>query len=726
MAKHGALLFSYAFSILVFATSLSCKAIDSEDRKTYIVYLGSLPHDEVFSPLSNQIGILERVVQKTSAANFLLTSYKRSFNGFAAKLTEQERERLAGMKEVVSVFPSRTFQLQTTRSWDFLGLNQTAKRNATVESNTIIGVIDSGISPDSESFNDEGFGPAPKKWKGVCKGGQNFTCNNKIIGARYYTDDGASDAIGHGTHTASTAAGNPVKDVSFYGLAQGTARGGVPSARIAAYKVCSVSGCPTEAILQGFDDAIADGVDIITISIGAESSAPFQQDPIAIGAFHAMEKGILTLQSAGNSGPEAGSVSSVAPWTLTVAASSTDRRIIDKIVLGNGKTIVGSSVNSFKLNGTSFPLVYGKDASSQCVDSDARQCVAGCLDVDLVKGKIVLCDQAGGNTEARQAGALGSILNTSKPDVAFVVPLPASGLGSQDYDVVKSYLKSTKRPRANILKSEAIKDDGAPVVASFSSRGPNQIVPEIIKPDISAPGIDILAAYSTLAPITGSTQDKRRVKYSILSGTSMSCPHVAGVAAYIKTFHPDWSPAAIKSSIMTTAWPVNDTKTSPAEFAYGSGHINPLKAINPGLVFEASKEDYIKFLCSVLDEGSVRLISGDSSSCPAGSAKVSPKDLNYPSLAANVNSSTSFTINFHRTVKNVGLPNSTYKANILSSSKVAIKVVPHVLSFKSLNEEKTFDVTVVGRGIPEGSHVSASLVWTDGTHSVRTPILVAA
>ncbi|PQQ19645.1 subtilisin-like protease SBT4.5 [Prunus yedoensis var. nudiflora] len=182
----------------------------------------------------------------------------------------------------------------------------------------------------------------------------------------------------------------------------------------------------------------------------------------------------------------------------------------------------------------------------------------------------------------------------------------------------------------------------------------------------------------------------------------MSCPHVAGVAAYIKTFHPDWSPAAIKSSIMTTA-----------------------ARYNPGLVFEASKEDYIKFLCSVLDEGSVRLISGDSSSCPAGSAKVSPKDLNYPSLAANVKPSTSFTINFHRTVKNVGLTNSTYKANILSSSEVDIKVVPDVLSFMSLNEEKTFDVTVVGRGIPEGSHVSASLVWTDGTHSVRSPILVA-
>ncbi|VVA32685.1 PREDICTED: subtilisin [Prunus dulcis] len=684
MAKHGAFLFTYAFFILILSMSLLCKAIGHEDRKPYIVYLGSLPHDELYSPLSHHLGILERVVEGSSVANALIRSYRRSFNGFVAKLTDREREKLANMEETIT-------------------------RNATTESDVIIGVIDTGVWPESDSFKDEGFGPAPKKWKGACNGGKNFTCNNKLIGARFFTseEESARDEIGHGSHTASTAAGNAVKDVSFYGLVPGTARGGVPSARIAVYKICTLEGCTGEAILAAFDHTIADGVDIITISIGPNHASPLDVDPIAIGAFHAMEKGILTSNSAGNNGPEEGSVSSVAPWILTVAASSTDRRIIDKVVLGNGSTLFGSSVNSFSLNGTSFPLIHGKDASSKCPEIYAGICSPGCLDRDLVKGKIVVCDKFGGNVEAHKAGALGSILHTSAPDVSFVVPLPATGLSNQDYNVVKSFLNSTKEPRANILKSEAIKDDDAPIAASFSSRGPNQILPEIIKPDISAPGVDILAAYSPVASVTSSPEDKRSLKYT----------------TYIKTFHPDWSPAAIKSSLMTTAKPMNGTSTFPGEFSYGSGHIDPVKAIDPGLVYDASKEDYIRLLCIVLDEAKVRHISGNNSTCPKDSEKGSPKDHNYASLAANITPMKPFTVTFHRTVKNVGLANSAYEAKIMPNPKFDIKVDPEVLS---LNEEKTFNLTIVGEGCPDGSHVFAELVWYDGTHSVRSPILVSS
>ena len=164
---------------------------------------------------------------------------------------------------------------------------------------------------------------------------------SKIIGARYYTsDESARDTIGHGSHTASTAAGNNVKDASFYGIAKGTARGGVPSARIAAYKVCDPLGCSTEAILAAFDDAIADGVDIITISIDPQAPESFEVDSIAIGALHATEKGILTFNSAGNGGPSLGTMLSSAPWLMTVAASSIDRRIMDKVLLGYGTTTV--------------------------------------------------------------------------------------------------------------------------------------------------------------------------------------------------------------------------------------------------------------------------------------------------------------------------------------------------------------------------------------------------
>ncbi|XP_059429286.1 subtilisin-like protease SBT4.3 [Corylus avellana] len=156
------------------------------------------------------------------------------------------------------------------------------------------------------------------------------------------------------------------------------------------------------------------------------------------------------------------------------------------------------------------------------------------------------------------------------------------------------------------------KDGDASKVLSFSSRGSNPIAPDIMKPDVSAPGADILAAYSPIVSPSNSPHDKMRVKYSILSGTSMACPHASGAAAYVKTFHPNWSPSAIKSALMTTASQMDSTQNKDAEFAYGSGQINPTKAINPGLVYEALAEDYIKMLCSVgYDTNKLRLISGD-------------------------------------------------------------------------------------------------------------------
>ncbi|KAK1562915.1 hypothetical protein Q3G72_018989 [Acer saccharum] len=709
--------------------SILCGATDADsDRKLHIVYMGSLKEGQ-YSSASQHMTMIQEVVGSGSLENVLVRSYKRSFNGFAAKLTDNERQKLSSMDGVISVFPSRTLHLQTTRSWDFMGFNESVSRKRNIESNIIVGVFDTGIWPESESFSDEGFGPPPKKWKGACRGGKNFTCNNKIIGARYYNSASskistARDEHGHGSHTASTAAGNQVKDASFYGLAKGTARGGVPSARIATYRVCYLSiGCEDADILAAFDDAIADGVDLITISIGANYVTEFNEDAIAIGAFHAMAKGILTVQSAGNEGPKSSSVTSVAPWLFSVAASSTDRLIVDNIILGNGKTVQGSSINSFSLDGQKLPLLHGKEVfSSSCEKESAGFCLPGCLDRLKVKGKIIICDQVIGYVAAFRAGAAGSIVLTDlSKEYAFIVAFPASAVSSKEYNAVLSYKNSTKNPKAEILKSEAIKNSAAPVVTEFSSRGPNSLVPEILKPDISAPGLQILAAYSPIAPT--SEYDMRSVKYNIISGTSMACPHVAGVAAYVKTFHPDWSPSAIKSAIMTTAWTMDPNTNSDGEFAYGSGHINPLEAINPGLVYETLKPDYIKMLCSRgLSDKALSSISGDNSSCPKGSEKESPKDLNYPSMSAAVKQDTYFKITFNRTVTNVGFPNSVYKANVSQPQNVSIKVEPATLSFKSLNEKKSFAVTVSGSaGKP---FLSSSLVWSDGKHSVKSPIVV--
>ncbi|VVB04590.1 unnamed protein product [Arabis nemorensis] len=723
--------------LFVLLVSFASAAKYDQDKQVYIVYMGALPARVDYMPMSHHTSILQQVTGESSIENRLVRSYKRSFNGFAARLTESEREILASMEEVVSVFPSKKLMLQTTRSWDFMGLKEgkKTKRKPSIESNTIIGVIDSGIYPESDSFNGKGFGPPPKKWKGVCEGGKNFSCNNKLIGVRYYTPKleglphSARDNMGHGSHTASTAAGNTVKDVSFYGLGNGTVRGGVPAARIAVYKVCEpgIFGCTGDGMLSAYDDAIADGVDIITISIGGDSSSPFEVDPTAIGAFHAMAKGILTVNSAGNSGPERSTVTSVAPWILTVAASNTNRAFVTKVVLGDGKTVVGRSVNTFDLNGTKYPLVYGRSASTSCGAASAGFCSPGCLDSKLVKGKIVLCDFELNTDEAQSMGAVASITKSSRVDFASVFSFPVSALSEDDYNTVLSYMNSTKNPKATVLKSDTIFKQTAPVTATYSSRGPNAIIPDILKPDITAPGSEILAAYSPDAP--PSQSDTRHVKYSVATGTSMACPHIAGVAAYIKTFHPRWSPSMIKSAIMTTAWSMN-ASTSPfnemAEFAYGAGHVDPITAIHPGLVYEANKHDHIAFLCGLNYTGkNFRLISGDSSSCTKEQTKSLPRNLNYPSMTAQVSATKPFKVTFRRTVTNVGMPNTTYKAKVVGDN-LKVKVVPSVLFFKSVYEKKSFTVTVSGNGPEADKLMSAHLIWSDGVHSVRSPMVIYA
>ncbi|XP_058739897.1 subtilisin-like protease SBT4.3 [Vicia villosa] len=693
---------------------LACEA--TQIGNEYIVYMGSLPKEESYSPTSHHLNMLQQVFDGGDIKNLLIRSYKRSFNGFAAILNDQQREKLLNMKGVVSVFPNQNFYLQTTRSWNFLGFPQKIKRDPIIESDLIVGVIDSGIWPESESFNDKGLGPIPKKWKGVCKGGSNFTCNNKLIGARSYGDgDSVRDEVGHGTHTASTAAGREVQGVSFFDLAKGTVRGGVPSSRIAMYKLCGANGkCGGSSILGAFDDAIADGVDIISLSVGGRDALDFLDDAIAIGSFHAMENGILTSHSAGNSGPGVSTTMSVAPWLFSVAATTIDRKFISKLILGNGKTLIGSSVNTFPSNGTKVPITKGT-------------CSNG-LNKTLAEGKIVLCESRGFEDLVFQSGAYGIVSNVEESlnDVAFVSEMPSTNLNSKDFDLVQSYTESTRSPEAEILKSEILHDTTAPRVVSFSSRGPNSVVPVIMKPDISAPGVDILAAYSPLAPPSSGFGDTRKVGYNIDSGTSMACPHISAIAAYVKSFHPNWSPAAIKSAIMTTAKPVNGTYNDLAgEFSYGSGNVNPRLAVNPGLIYNITKDDYVQMLCNYgYDDEKIKQVSGDNSSCRGTSNPLLVKDLNYPALVIHVAPQKPFNIKFPRTVTNVGSPNATYKAIVTPIPNVKITVEPNFLSFKSLEKTQSFVVTAVGTVGQSQTLFSSSLVWSDGIHNVKSPIIV--
>ncbi|KAL6005540.1 hypothetical protein ACLOJK_006107 [Asimina triloba] len=706
-----------------------------EELVIYVVYMGDAP-EEGMSMASHHAMLGHVLGSPSKAKDSLVYSYGKSFNGFAAKLSDDEAARFSGMDGVVSVMPNTKLQLHTTRSWDFMGFPLNRSTHPAHEGDIIVGLLDSGIWPEAESFSDVGFSNPPAKWKGTCQGASNFTCNKKLIGARFYNSEdiyddtdikSPRDSEGHGTHTSSTAAGVAVAGANYFGLAQGVARGGVPRARIAMYKVCWSFGCALADILAAFDDAVADGVDVISISIGSIFSEDYFEDPIAIGAFHAMKHGVLTSASAGNSGPFLGTVSNYAPWILTVGANTIDRKFVTQVALGNGVTVAGNAINPFALNGTQFPLIYGGSAPnvSAGFSSDvSRYCYDGTLNSYKTQGKIVVCDDVPDGPAISDAGGLGNIIAIDDyADFAFSYPLPTSLISTADGQKVLDYVRSTDDPFGTILATETWNDTYAPRIVSFSSRGPNPITPDILKPDLTAPGVDILASWSPIAPPSNDPLDPTRVNYNVISGTSMSCPHASGAAAFVKATHPTWSPSAIKSALMTTAYNMETRKNEDAEFAYGSGHINPAAAVDPGLVYDAFENDYVDFLCnSGYNTTTVRLVTGDSSRCPANSSG-NVWDLNYPSFVVPVPDGQPINRIFTRTVTNVGTPNSYYLVSTYAPS-FEVFVYPPALSFSYVGEKQSFTVKVIGDVIAQQPIMSSYITWKDGTHVVRSPLIV--
>uniref|UniRef100_A0A7N0V3U3 Cucumisin n=1 Tax=Kalanchoe fedtschenkoi TaxID=63787 RepID=A0A7N0V3U3_KALFE len=704
-----------------------------EELKTYIAYMGEKPKSALIA-----IQVYRSIINKVLGNNgldALLYSYTKSFSGFAVRMTEKQKNILSGFKGIVSIFESQTRQLQTTRSWDFMGFPLTFN-HSTTESDIVVGVLDTGVWPESASFSDLGFGPPPAKWKGSCSPPTaNFTCNNKIVGGKYYKASGVfgptdvaspRDTEGHGTHTASTAAGGVVTGASMLGLGLGTARGGVPAARVAIYKICWSNGCADEDILAAFDDAIADGVDIISLSVGGNTPRNYFEDAIAIGSYHAMKAGILASISAGNSGPDFFTTTNVAPWSLGVAASTTDRKYVTSVQLGNSQTYQGVSLNTFDISNQMHQLIFAGDAPNVAggFDSSTSQfCVDDSLDPLLVQDKIVLCASNGNGEAAFVAGAAGALYaDDGFKDVARPSALPASYLDVPSGTDIYTYMSNDANPTGTIFKTVDGNDTTAPVVGSFSSRGPSPVTLDILKPDISAPGVNILAAWPTVAPVTSVVGDTRSVNYNIISGTSMACPHASGVAAFIKSFNPTWSPAAIKSAMMTTAFPMSPITTPEAEYGYGAGHVNPIKAVSPGLVYDAGPTDYINFLCADgYTTQFLRIITGDNSECPTTPGSV--HDLNYPSFSLATTTPTAIPVTtYRRTVTNVGSPTSTYTATIAAPVGLNVQVTPSTLTFASLGESQSYTLTV--SGAIQDTVASASLIWDDGVHQVRSPIAV--
>ncbi|GJN23229.1 hypothetical protein PR202_gb10859 [Eleusine coracana subsp. coracana] len=499
-----------------------------DDRSTYIVHMShsAMPNDFV-----EHGEWYAASLQSVSDSATVLYTYDTLVHGYSARLTRAEAEALEQQPGVLLVNPE-----------------------SGTGSDVTVGVLDTGVWPERPSYDDAGFGPVPAGWKGKCEEGPDFNasaCNKKLIGARFFlagyeaakgpvdvTKESRSprDNDGHGTHTSSTAAGAVVPGADLLGYAAGTAKGMAPRARVATYKVCWVGGCFSSDILKAMEVAVSDGRDG-----EGESSCPAR---------------------AGNAGPGDATLSNGAPWITTVGAGTIDRDFPAYVALGNGKNYTGVSLYSGKpLPDAPVPLVYAGNASNS---SMGALCMSGSLIPEKVKGKIVLCDR-GTNARVqkgfvvRDAGGAGMVLaNTAANGEELVADahiVPGAGVGEKAGNALRAYASSEPNPTARIVfAGTKVGVQPSPVVAAFSSRGPNTVTPGILKPDVIAPGVNILAAWSGSVGPSGIPADTRRVGFNIISGTSMSCPHVSGLAALLRAAHPEWSPAAIRSALMTTAY----------------------------------------------------------------------------------------------------------------------------------------------------------------------------
>lgn len=647
----------------------------------------------------------------------------------------------------------------------------------------IIGVIDGGVWPESLSYADQvdangapvhsggtlAYGPPPAGWSGTCMAGEGFTpaihCNNKLIGARFFNKGflenrpltgtgskhwtefysprdsvaGPSGHGGHGSHTSSTAGGNAKTPTSVSGLNLGPASGMAPRARIAAYKVCytqvnpaatdgtgTSNGCFSSDSVEAIDKAVADGVHVINFSIsGSQTSV---NDPVEQAFLRAATAGVFVAVSAGNAGP-AVAVAHISPWLTTVAASSHSRNLSGNVTLGNGAVYTGASVNLVPLSAK--PMINSVDAKASTASvSDANLCFLNSgglptLDPAKTAGKVVVCTRG---TNARveksltvaNAGGLGMVLADNGAGlVAEAHAVPTVHVNLADGALIKAYAATAGSTAAIGAYFNGVKP--APIMAGFSSRGPNQGDANMLKPDLTAPGVDVIAA---LTP--GLTQAERDAvaagtlvpptQWASLQGTSMASPHVAGLAALIRQAHPTWSPAAIKSALMTTTSSTLNDGLAGAQngllpWAQGAGHVNPNLALDPGLVYDAGPIDYTHYQCKV---NPVAVAAGD---CATYGTLNQTYNFNLPSIT--VGSVTGTTV-VTRRVTNVGASPATYTAAASIPGFTAV-VSPATLTLAP-GETKSFTVSLASAGAVDGVWSFGSLVWSDGVHTVRSPL----
>ncbi|EFH49798.1 hypothetical protein ARALYDRAFT_909167 [Arabidopsis lyrata subsp. lyrata] len=531
------------------------------------------------------------------------------------------------------------------------------------------------------------------------------------------------DSECHGTHVASTAGGAFVANVSNKWFGVGAARGGAPSARIAVYKVCwqNQNSCAAMDIIKAMDDAIEDGVDVMSLSLGR--SVPIlpesnEHNAISYGAFHAISKGIPVICAGGNDGPQAYTVSNVPPWVITVSATTLDRSFPTPLVLGNNITILAR--NQYKGHEFQADLIYVVSYNQITSAAKGKAVLAFLTESEYFVGEFV--------DRALIAGLSALIISSKSIDVIGYDKreLVLFMIDYEEGTTMMKYIGSNSLPTIKI--STEIRLTGplvATQVAEFSSRGPNSLSPYILKPDIAAPGVDILAA--SIPFIEGAENG-----FIALSGTSMSAPVVTGVVALLKAVHSDWSPAAIHSALVTTAsktdpygepiFTEGDSRKLADPFDYGGGLGNPTKAADPGLVYDAYAEDYMGYLCAAgYEEASIGKMAKKSMMYHCPSPRPSMLALNLPSITIPfLNADVTVT----RTVTNVGPVDSIYRVIIQAPLGVEITVTPTLLVFNCFVKKLSFEVTVSTTHQSNSIYYFGSITWTDGYHVVSIPLSV--
>jgi subtilisin family serine protease len=695
------------------------------------------------------------------ARSALLSNYEYVANGFSAKLTSDQVQALSAQAGVKLVVPdvirkvSRDDDKQKapdTTSAAFLGLtdNKGVYDSGVNGEGVVIGMIDTGIWPEHPSLDPTGFGPAPASFVGTgCAFGNTafnpndvpFLCNNKLLAAKFYNKGfaaadlipdsylSARDDDGHGTHTSTTAAGNSGVQASILGSDFGTVTGIAPRARISTYKVCwngTGGGCSGADTADAIDDAVADGVDVINFSIGG-TTPTFSLDDLEF--LFANDAGVFIARSAGNEGPGAGTVgtAAVAPWATAVGASSTDSTFESTVTLGDGQSFTGASVTGG----------VGPATIVDAADLGNERCLNGVGFTAPIDGEIVLCKRGTNGRidkgrEVFENGGAGMVLYNAVDPQEIVTDnhfLPAIHIINPDGLAVKAYIAAAGAGATATLSSAAQAPAQGSVMAAFSSRGPNGFAPDVITPDVTAPGVNILAG-NTPTPF-GSAPGQF---FQAISGTSMASPHVAGVYLLMKQAHPEWTPAEAKSALMTTARQdvTKEDGVTPADpFDMGAGHIRPGgkfakkgTLFNPGLVYNADIFDYIGYLCETFPALPPALF-GDDTICDqfaAAGIATTAENLNLASIGVgDIAGSATVT----RTITNVSSGKLSIESKVKAPPGFTAKVSPRELKLKA-GEAKSYTVTFTRTTADFDVYSFGSLTWSGGGYSARSPIAVRA